>query len=273
MKKVGLAQLLTAVEEIPAAAFIWHEKEEHNLPYHRHNKGQLMYIDGGAAFLYTRDQTYFLPARHYMWVPAGVEHYFEHRYPTNYIRTIYFFLNPGEQADPFYNKTGIYPVNNLLLEMIMYTAKWDGNILPGTKPFQFLTTLKQLLPEISIQPLPITIPTSNHERIRPILIYIQTHLHEPLSLESVGHTFGFSERTLTRMFRAAMDISFFQYLKLARIIRAMELLLQTDKTISEIAYDTGYNSISAFSNTFQKLVGQRPSAFAAIATGRPREEI
>lgn len=203
---------------------------------------------------------FFITSRAAM-VPAGVEHYFQHRYPANYVRTIYFFSEPEDSEDPFYNKTGIYPVSNLLLEMILHTAAWDGDILPDDKRFVFIKAIKYMLPAISSVPLPITLPTTDNPRLQPVLRYIQENLGEQLTLETVGHAFSYSERTLTRLFRATMDISFFQYLKLARMIKAMGYLLETEKTISEIAWDTGYNSVSAFSNTFYKLVGKRPSDF------------
>lgn len=261
MKDIDPQLVLEDVDANPESAYVWHWKTEHHFSYHQHNKGQLTYVEGGVAFLYTKDKTYFLPARHYMWVPAGVEHYFQHRYPANYIRTIYFFSEPEDQDDPFYTQTGIYPVSNLLLEMVLHTASWDGDVLPDDKRFTFIKAIKNMLPEISSVPLPITLPTTENPRLQPVLKYIQENLGEPLSLESVGYEFSYSERTLTRLFRATMDISFFQYLKLARMIKAMGYLLETEKTINEIAWDTGYNSVSAFSNTFFKLVGKRPSDF------------
>ncbi|MCW3465666.1 helix-turn-helix transcriptional regulator [Chitinophaga nivalis] len=262
MKENKPELILADVDANPDSAYIWHWKTEHHFPFHTHQKGQLTYVEGGAAFLYTRDKTYFLPARHYMWVPAGVEHYFQHRYPANFVRTIYFFMDEDDQNDPFYTQTGIYPVGNLLLEMILYTEKWDGgHVYPGSKGYRFVKAIKNILPDISSVPLPITLPTTENPRMQPVLRYIQENLSEPLTLESVGHAFNYSERTLTRLFRATMDISFFQYLKLARMIKAMGYLLETEKTISEIAWDTGYNSVSAFSNTFYKLVGKRPTDF------------
>lgn len=272
MEKIDYNQILLDTDEVPQSAYIWHMKTEHHFPFHKHNKGQLTYVEGGAAFLYTREKTYFLPARHYMWVPAGVEHYFAHRYPANYVRSIYFFTEKEDAGEPFYSTTGIYPVSNLLLEMLLFTSRWEGNILPGTKPFTFIKAMKYLLPEISTSPLPITLPTSDNPRMRPILRFINENLAEPLTMETVCAKFNTSERTLTRLFRATMDISFFQYLKIARMSRAMGYLMETDKTISEIAWDTGYNSVSAFSNTFFKLTGKRPSDYQHLNKTPPPEE-
>lgn len=264
-------QIFAEVDAIPESTYVWHWKTEHHFSFHKHNKGQLTYVEGGVAFLYTRDKTYFLPARHYMWVPAGVEHYFVHRYPANYVRNIYFYAEPGDNDDPFYSRTGSYPVNNLLLEMILYTGQWDGHITPGDKRFTFLKAMKEMLPEISKTPLPINLPTTDHPRLQPVLRYIHENLAENLTLDVIGHEFSLSERTLTRLFRNTMDISFFQYLKLARMMRALGYLLETRKTVNEIAWDTGYNSVSAFSNTFYKLIGKRPSEFQHKDQREPEE--
>jgi AraC-like DNA-binding protein len=46
------------------------------------------------------------------------------------------------------------------------------------------------------------------------------------------------------------------------MIKAIEMMLQTDKSMSEIAYTLGYNNLSAFSNIFYQLIKTRPSEFA-----------
>lgn len=257
--------LLSAIDEAPKSTYVWHSKFEDRFRHHQHLKGQLTYVEGGVIFLYANDKSYFLPGRHYLWIPAGVAHHLEHRYRSAVVRNIYFAPDDKNQ-DPFYDRIGIYPVNNLLLEMLKYSELWNGNIAPGSPQYDFLNTLKNILPDISKHPLPIVVPTTDNERLRPALQYIHQHLSEALTLESIAAATGFSERTLSRVFLASLDISFFQYLKLVRITKAMEKLLESDLTISEIAYEVGYDSISSFSNTFFKMTGRRPSSFRALKT-------
>lgn len=264
MIKVSNEDLLFAIDEKPETMYVWHSRFEDRFQDHTHLKGQLTYVEGGIIFLYTKEKSYFLPARHYVWIPTGVEHHLQHRYQAAVVRNIYFDTTTDHE-NPFYNQIGIYPVNNLLLEMFLFSERWNGNINPNTKEYDFLNTLKNILPVVSEHPLPIALPTTENQRLRPVLKYIIDNLaNDRLSLESVGKATGFSARTLSRLFQAAMDTSFFQYLKLARMIKAMEKLLETDLTISEIAYGVGYNSISSFSNTFDKMVGKRPSEFKAL---------
>jgi AraC-like DNA-binding protein len=49
-----------------------------------------------------------------------------------------------------------------------------------------------------------------------------------------------------------------------RVIRAMELMKDTDLNITEIAYEIGYSNISAFSNTFSQLTNMGPTEFKAM---------
>ncbi len=92
-----------------------------------------------------------------------------------------------------------------------------------------------------------------------IVSYLEWNMGEKLTLGNVSARFGLSERSMSRLFKADMDISFLQYLKTLRIIKAIELLLNTDKPINEIADDVGYSSISAFSDTFHEFTQSRPS--------------
>lgn len=255
--------LLSAIDEHPRNTYVWHSKFEDRFRHHQHLKGQLTYVEGGVIFLYANDKSYFLPGRHYLWIPAGVAHHLEHRYRSAIVRNIYFDTH-AKNPDPFFDKIGIYPVNNLLLEMLKYSEHWNGSIAPGTPKYDFLNTIKNILPDISKHPLPIVVPTTDNERLRPALQYIHQHLSEDLTLAKIASATGFSERTLSRVFLASLDISFFQYLKLVRVTKAMEKLLESDLTISEIAYEVGYDSISSFSNTFFKMTGRRPSSFKEL---------
>ncbi|SEJ42765.1 transcriptional regulator, AraC family [Dyadobacter koreensis] len=257
---MDVSEQLFNIDRNPASNYVLHDRMENRFPFHHHQKGQLTYVEGGIAYLNTKDKAYFIPARHFIWIPPGLEHFVHQKKNSSIVRNLYFAV-PEKISDEFYERMGIYPVNNLLLEMLQYTEPWNGEIMPDTFENEFLTTLRKLLPRISKHPLPIVLPTTDHERMQPVIEYIQQNLDAPLHLESVAKNFGLSARSLSRLFQTTLETSFLQYLKLSRMIKAMEQLLQTNKTISEIAYETGYNSISTFSNTFYGLINVRPSEF------------
>ncbi|MBE9462292.1 helix-turn-helix domain-containing protein [Dyadobacter subterraneus] len=257
---MNISEQLVNIDLNPESSYVLHDRMENLFPYHAHQKGQLTYVEGGIAYLNTKDKAYFLPARHFIWIPPGLEHFVQQKNRSSVVRNLYFNM-ADNQVESFYDRMGIYPANNLLLEMLLFTENWSGEIIVDTFENQFLTTIKNLLPKISKHPLPIILPTTNHEKMQPIINYIQDNLEAPLHLDVISKEFGMSPRTFSRLFQSTLETSFLQYLKLSRMIRAMEQLLQTNKTISEIAYETGYNSIATFSNTFYGLVNVRPSEF------------
>ncbi|EIA09814.1 AraC family transcriptional regulator [Flavobacterium frigoris] len=252
---------LEKVNQYPHSTYIYHTKIEEHLLMHRHNKHQLTYIEGGAAYLKTKDNSYFLPARHFVWIPAGMNHFIELKTTVSIIRNIYIppaILN----NNLFYAQMGIYPAPNLILEMILFTENWTENIFAKEKSkCQYIKTLGNIIPEMSKKPMPVVLPTTTSERLSPILNHIHLHIEQTLLLKNVATLFGFSSRSLSRLFRTTIDISFLQYVKIYRIIFSMEKLLQTDMSISEISYASGYNSPATFSNTFYNLVKVRPVQF------------
>ncbi|SNC65406.1 transcriptional regulator, AraC family [Hymenobacter gelipurpurascens] len=254
---------LDTIDSRPETMFVLQQHSEENYPLHQHQKTQLLYVRQGVAYLITPTKTYFLPARHYVLIPPRLTHRVLF-HSNQHVITGLCFAEARDGEHPFFGTLGIYPVTDLLYEMLRYTESWYGHRGPEQyEPYLFLLNLKMVLPHISHHPLPLALPTTEDPRLVPVLRHIYEHIGELVELSTLARQFGFSPRSLSRLFQQCLSISFGQYLKLRRIMAAMALMLETKQTISEVAYAVGYNSLSSFSNTFYKLVGQRPSEFAA----------
>lgn len=259
MSFIGTEEYLQNVELNPKSVYVVHEKEERRLPLHAHSKSQLTYVEGGVAYVHIENKSYVIPARHYIWIPKGLEHFLQVRNASTVTRNLYF--NTDDEQDPFYKKLGIYPVNTLLFEMIVFTENWAGYIEKNDIAYNFITAIKDILPQLGTKSFPIAVPTTSNARLRPIVMYMAQNFSQPLTIEDIASRFGMGERTLSRLFQSTMSISFLQYLKLIRMVRAIEMILQGDLSTTEIAYLTGYNSGAAFSKAFYQLTNIRPSDF------------
>ena len=109
--------------------------------------------------------------------------------------------------------------------------------------------------------LPIELPVAKHDRLQQILNFLQDQLNEQINIGIIANKFGFSERSLQRLFQTELNLSYAHYLKTLRVVRAIELLSSTDLSINEIAYKVGYESFPTFSNTFLEVVGVRPKVY------------
>lgn len=256
---MGLIATLPHIDEHDKSVFVMHEKSEKLIPFHKHTKGQLSYVEGGIAYITINNRTYVVPARHFFWIPQGMEHILEIGHTATVLHSLYFYAY-DDDSDPFYGRLGIYPASELLIQMIRYTEIWDEkHVTEKDENFEFLIALKKILPKTHKQPLPIILPSTHNKQMQRITSYLEWNIGEKHTLANVSTRFGLSERSMSRLFKSDMDISFLQYLKTLRIIKAIELLLNTDKPINEIADDVGYSSISAFSDTFHEFTQSRPS--------------
>jgi len=88
--------------------------------------------------------------------------------------------------------------------------------------------------------------------------YISDHFNEDITLESIAKVVYLNTSYLTRLFRKETGQTIIDYIQHQRIEAAKKLLLHTDTTISEIAYQVGFNSPSYFAQVFRKQTGIKP---------------
>ena len=227
---------------------------------HAHNKDQFLYTEGGVVFLKTAEKSYFLPARHYIWIPAGIRHSIHPSTPDVVMRNLYFPKYDTDQE--FYKKINIYPVDDLLNELIMFTNRWNGNIFPVEEPkYSLAKAFKLLLPEISQHELPLALPYPNNQKLKDIVTFLESRIEENVSFKTLSQKFNISERTLARLFQKELNMSFIQYYTILRMLTALKLLLDEKLSVNEVALKVGYSSLPTFSNTFNKVIGVRPSEY------------
>ncbi len=82
-----------------------------------------------------------------------------------------------------------------------------------------------------------------------------------LSVEKVSELMGISVSTLYRKVKALTDLNSVEYIRLTRLKKAAELLIDGNFRINEISYLVGFSSPSYFATTFQKQFGISPSQF------------
>jgi AraC-like DNA-binding protein/quercetin dioxygenase-like cupin family protein len=256
-----LTQLIRNVDRFPKSILVMRQQAEQRLPAHAHDKEQLLLVFGGIAYLQTEEKDFYIPSNHYIWIPKRYSHNLMFNSQDLLVINIYF---PNENDDEFFDDLGIYPVSKLLFEMLSFSELWHGDFFAGSWEYQFLINMKNLLPKENLKKFSIQLPTTDDQRLNYITSDLRGRLDEPLMLEEIARKFGISVRSMTRLFQNGLHISFIQYVKMLRIIHAMELLKDNNLTVTEIAYKVGYSNISAFSNTFFQLTNMRPTEFKSM---------
>jgi AraC-like DNA-binding protein len=90
---------------------------------------------------------------------------------------------------------------------------------------------------------------------------------QALDVRAVARVAHVSEAHFSRQFRATFGETPHRYLQRRRVERAMELLRETDRSVTEVSLDVGFNSLGTFSRTFREIVGESPSAYRERFSG------
>ncbi|KHD25745.1 AraC family transcriptional regulator [Vibrio caribbeanicus] len=176
-------------------------------------------------------------------------------------------LNRNERPYPFVQSHLNYlrqPINGDTLEVIK-------RILSCEQPSDLLGRLE--LESLSLQLIQqmfalVDLNTSTHkasketpqsERIKRILHFIETHLEAPMSLDVLAARFSMSTSNLQRVFKDELGITVKSYIRQRRLHVAKTGLERGVLTVTEAAYEAGYNHPANFTNAFKKEFGVPPA--------------
>jgi len=96
--------------------------------------------------------------------------------------------------------------------------------------------------------------------------FIAANKSEAVSLGGVAKAAGASVFYFCKLFRKATGLKFTEYLARVRLEDARARLRNPNLRISEIAYDVGFQSLTQFNRTFQRVFGQSPTEYRAGLT-------
>lgn len=102
------------------------------------------------------------------------------------------------------------------------------------------------------------------EAVKSSVRYIDTHYAEKLTLEDVCRRSMISKTYFCYLFKMLTGCTFVEYLVRLRIANAKELLKQPELSITQAAFEVGFNDCSHFTRTFKKIVGLSPRAYRTL---------
>ena len=103
--------------------------------------------------------------------------------------------------------------------------------------------------------------TEDLELEQRLLLYLDAHYTEELSLESLSKEFGVSRFVLSRIFTEKLHTTFPDYVNSRRLDYARDLLLSTELSVTQIALDAGFGSSRTFFRAFQDSFHTTPGVY------------
>lgn len=147
----------------------------------------------------------------------------------------------------------------------MYEFKSRSNYLPQVLSYNDMTELKGWYVE-KIRESALSVSNVQEEQslsfVNQAKRYIDENYNRELTLDDVSRVVNISSYYFSKVFKDETGENFIDYLTRLRIDQAKKLLLNTDKSMKEIAKEVGYSDPNYFSRNFKKYTGKTPTEFA-----------
>ena len=99
----------------------------------------------------------------------------------------------------------------------------------------------------------------NHEKLLKAIEYIDLHYKEEIKLDELADEVSYSRCYFSSIFKKCMGMSLWDYICIKRIEEALTQIKTTDKNISEIAWQCGFQDESYFYRCYKREKGMSPS--------------
>lgn len=242
---------------------------------HAHREGHLIfYIDGPHATCISGEETCRIDGNHAVAVSPWEPHSF---HPDEgdpqiclvlYIKPMWFLENTSSaeyalkfgQAELTLNEEIKAHLNRLTCLLLEHEgrAKFDALLFALTKACFDLSWANsdyrsQIYEKFS------------DYRVRRALRLIQENMGEEMEMEELARQVGLSRPHFFKLFKQYTGVTPNVYMNTLRSERAIEELLNSDKTVTDIAFDLGFSSQASFTRFFSSNVGIAPSEYRRVA--------
>lgn len=218
---------------------------------HRHDDHQIIYAGSGVVAVTTDAGTWFAPGTRAIWVPAGCVH--EHR---AHGRLDLHMLGLPADANPLgLDAPAVLSVGPLLRELILECTRGPHDETP-----ERLRLRAVLLDRLRISPQePVQLPAPADPRLAAVCDLLHEDPADPRTLAAFAAAAGTGERTLSRLFREELGMTFPQWRTQLRLYHALRMLAE-DVPVTAVAHRCGWSSTSAFIDVFRRAFGSTPGA-------------
>lgn len=209
----------------------------------------------GCLHIAQEDVPYQMRFGNIVHLRAGVEHYgYEEDRDVSYYWVHYVPLEGAPALPDFSTSPSSESILTLFRQLLHFSHRSE-------KEQELMDyTLSALLYEAAHQ-IRAALPDHTRREFADILEWIRINLSHSITLQDIAAEFHYSPKYFSNMFLRRYNISFSEYLQEQRMNRACSMLLNTTKTIREIAVSCGYRDEKYFMKVFKSKMGITAKAY------------
>lgn len=255
----------------PAFAFFWHHHDEYELTLMVRSRGR-RFVGDHIGTYQPGDMAFVGPRLPHCWVSAP-----ETKGQTHDAIVVQFspsLLGPGRLEDPDLgavwrlfkrSRYGLHVLRDTRTEIAARLVRLL-DLPPLGQLGELLLILERLARSRDLAPLSARafVPEAPAEQEHPasrICRYINDHALGPIRFEEVARLAAMSPASFSRFFNRATGRTFLSYVTELRIAHACRLLMETERSIADVANASGFSNLSNFNRRFLALKQMRPREF------------
>jgi len=180
-----------------------------------------------------------------------------------YLQTGQVFLKP---PTPHHTKRALKQIEEwgLKLDRAEATRRYNGTRVVGRREYEATVGLLQFfanqLGSLANQ-IVLRQQTAEPAQIMRARKFIEDRYRENLRLAAVAWEAGMSRFSFCRTFKNVTGLNFTQYLARTRVEKAKNLLLNFHYRVSEVAFESGFQSVTHFNRVFRSVAGESPTEY------------
>ena len=232
-------------------------------PHHHDDKIQIIYAPIGKIQIVTEQNLYLLPQGSGLVIPAGVEHNLMVPDSAD-VRVVN--LDTSLNYISKLKSCALVSISPLFSAVVDELSRYNRTFEEDTPEARLCMVLIDCIEKASLNPTSLPIPADR--RIRQIVDGLLNASSDKKTIEEWCSLIGASRRTITRLFVSETGMNYQSYRQHLQIYRSLALLHDT-KNINTVAYDVGYESPSAFSAAFKKIMKMTPAEYVTSVSHSP----
>jgi AraC-like DNA-binding protein len=229
---------------------------------HSHAQGHLVYAASGVLAVNTERGTSIVPASRVAWTPAASTH--DHRAHGDTDMRIVFLAPSVARLMP--DHPAVFLTSGLAREVLLALTGPSNYDDAAPDDSRYGRSARSRLHRVLVDELretreqPLHLPEPRDDRLRAIARLMYETPADNATLAELGNTIGASSRTLSRLFRNELGMTFYEWRTQLRVYHALVLLADGHDT-THTAYACGWANPSSFIAAFSNVIGTTPGRY------------
>lgn len=249
----------TAVDNVPrpvTVAISTSVSRDWEKAKHQHRQGQLLYSVRGLLKCEIEDGVWIVPPECAVWIPGSLPHSVRGSGETE---CCCLFVEPAA-ASGLPQSCCTIAVSTLLRELLLKVAGFVPLYPLDGREARLIATLLDELAAAPVEDLHLPIP--NHPRLRRLAEMLLANPTDKMSMSDWASRIEMSERSMSRLLRQELGMSFGRWRRQLHVILALQRLARGE-SVQSVALELGYENASGFVTMFRKTVGKPPARYLA----------